>query len=92
MSNRSGFKEMLSFVALICLIFSFLVSNEISSPNLFLKILNIILLVVLIGIGSISAIKALIDAINESSNPMVILNGAILLIYFVLVIKIIYTV
>ncbi len=83
-------KEVFLFVSFICLIFAFLVSGEISSSVLFLKILNIILLVVLTGIGVISAIKSLISSINEHSKAMIILNSALLLIYLTLIIKIIY--
>lgn len=83
-------KEVFLFVGFICLIFAFLVSGEISSSVLFLKILNIILLVVLTGIGVISAIKSLISSFAEHNKAIIILNLALLLIYLTLIIKIIY--
>lgn len=91
-SNKSGLKEILLFVGFICLIFAFLVSGEITSPDLFLKILNIILLVVLTGIGVISSIKSLVSSVSSHSKAMIILNSALLLIYATLIIKVIYTV
>lgn len=91
-SYKSGLKEVLLFVAFICLIFAFLVGGEVNSPDLFLKILNIILLVVLTGIGVLSAIKSLVGSCKEHNKPMIILNSALLLIYATLIIKIIYTV
>lgn len=90
--SSSGIKEVLLFVAFICLIFAFLVGGEVNSTDLFLKILNIILLVILTGIGVISSIKSLIGSCKEHNKPMIILNSALLLIYATLIIKIIYTV
>lgn len=87
----TGLKEVLLFISFICLIFSFIVSGDITSPDIFLKVLNIILLVALAGVGFISSIKSLLQSISEQSTPMIYINSAVLLIYATLIIKIIYT-
>lgn len=89
-SKKAVPKEVFLFVGFICLIFAFLISDQITSSVLFLKILNIILLVVLTGIGFICSIKSLVDSISESSKVMIILNASLILIYVTLIIKIIY--
>lgn len=90
-TNKFGLNELLLFVGFICLIFSFLVSGEITSDDLFMKIFNIILLVFLAGIGFVTTIKSIVGAVNEQCKITIILNSALLLAYVILLVKIIYT-
>ncbi|MBQ3213518.1 MAG: hypothetical protein IJB10_00675 [Clostridia bacterium] len=88
--QKSGTKEILIFVSFICLIFAFLVGGEINNSDVFLKVLNIILLIVLKVIGFISALKSLIESVKAKSTIMTLLNCALILVYVTLLIKIIY--
>ena len=92
MNNKTGgIKELLTFASFICLIFSFLIVSELqATEDLFLRIVDIILLIVLGASGIISAIKSTIDSSLLGSKFLIIMNLCVLLTYLVLIIKVVY--
>lgn len=90
-NGTGGIKELLTFASFICLIFSFLLVSDLqATDDLFLRIVDIILLIVLGVSGIISAIKSTIDSSLLGSKFLIVMNLCVLLTYLVLVVKVIY--
>lgn len=89
--NTKGMKELFTFASFICLIFTFMIVTDLQgTSDLFLKIINIILLIVLGAGGIITAIKSAIDSSEMGAKFLIVINLAILLVYLILIFKVVY--
>lgn len=89
--NTKGMKELFTFASFICLIFTFMLVTDLQSvTDLFLKIIDIILLVVLGSAGIVTAIKSAIDSSEMGAKLLIVFDIAILLVYLIVIFKVIY--